>query len=169
MWFDSWSDIVRVVLIGAAAYATLVVVLRGSGKRTLAKLNAFDFIVTVALGSALATILLNSSVSWSEGLVAIAVLTSLQYIAALIGSRIPSTRSLITAQPALLVHDGVVLDDALRDERVALAEVRQAIRASGHGDLSQVAAVVLETDGTLSVIATGKRGNAWALADVNAD
>ena len=55
MWFDSWSDVVRVVSIGAAAYATLVAMLRISGKRTLAKLNAFDLIVTVALGSTLAT------------------------------------------------------------------------------------------------------------------
>ncbi|HEX6232237.1 MAG TPA: YetF domain-containing protein [Jiangellaceae bacterium] len=167
MWFDSWYDVVRVILVGAAAYVTLVAVLRISGKRTLAKLNAFDLIVTVALGSTLATILLNSSVSWSEGLVAIAVLTSLQYIVALIGSRIPSARSLVTAQPTLLVHDGAVLDEVLQGERVAVAEVRQALRASGHGDLSQVAAVVLETDGTLSVIASGNRGNAWALADVS--
>jgi hypothetical protein len=50
------------------------VVLRVSGKRTLAKLNVFDFVVTVALGSTLATILLNSTVSWAEGAVALAVL-----------------------------------------------------------------------------------------------
>lgn len=68
-----------------------------------------------------------------------------------------------------MVRDGVLLDDMLREQRLAPAEVRQAIRASGHGDLSQVAAVVLETDGTLSVIASGRHGNAWALADVNAD
>lgn len=72
MWFDSRSDTLRVLLVGTAAYATLVVVLRVSGKRTLAKLNAFDFVVTVALGSTLATILLNSTVSWTEGAVALA-------------------------------------------------------------------------------------------------
>ncbi|MDN6351638.1 MAG: hypothetical protein L0J69_08220 [Yaniella sp.] len=51
MWFESWSEIFRVVAVGAAAYVTLVIVLRVSGKRSLAKLNAFDLVVTVALGS----------------------------------------------------------------------------------------------------------------------
>ena len=67
MWFDSWGDLVRRVLVGITAYASLVLVLRGSGKRTLAQLNAFDLVVTVALGSVLATILLSPDVSWSAG------------------------------------------------------------------------------------------------------
>jgi hypothetical protein len=48
MWFDSWADVGRILAVGAAAYVTLVVVLRVSGKRTLTKLNDFDFVVTVA-------------------------------------------------------------------------------------------------------------------------
>ena len=96
MWFDSWSDALRVLLVGTAAYATLVVVLRVSGKRTLAKLNAFDFVVTVALGSTLATILLNSTVSWAEGAVALAVLAGLQFLVAVVASRVPDARSVAT-------------------------------------------------------------------------
>ena len=58
MWFDSWDSLLRVIAGGFAAYASLVVLLRVSGKRTLSKLNAFDLVVTVALGSTLATMLL---------------------------------------------------------------------------------------------------------------
>jgi uncharacterized membrane protein YcaP (DUF421 family) len=82
MWFDSWFDIGRVLAVGAAAYLTLVVTLRLSGKRTLAKLNAFDFVVTIAIGSTLATILLNTTVSWSEGAAALALLAALQFAVA---------------------------------------------------------------------------------------
>ena len=82
MWFDSWSDIARVLAVGTAAYATVVVVLRLSGKRTLSKLNAFDLVVSVALGSTLATILLNSDVSWAEGATALALLAALQFVVA---------------------------------------------------------------------------------------
>ena len=82
MWFDRWSDLARVLLVGSASYATLVVVLRASGKRTLAKLNAFDLVVTVAIGSTLATAFLNSDVSWSEGVVALCVLALLQFVVA---------------------------------------------------------------------------------------
>ncbi len=144
------------------------VVLRVSGKRTLAKLNAFDFVVTVALGSTLATILLNSTVSWAEGAVALAVLAGLQFLVAVVASRVPAARSVVTAQPTFIVRDGAVLDGALREQRVAPAEVRQAVRGAGYGDLRQVAAVVLETDGTLNVIASSKRGDGWALGDVQA-
>ena len=48
MWFDSWSDIVRVLLVGIASYAVLIASIRILGERTLAQLNAFDFVVTVA-------------------------------------------------------------------------------------------------------------------------
>ena len=62
MWFNSWSEILRVLIIGSAAYAAVAVVLPASGKRTLGQLNGFDFILTVAIGSTLATILLSSDV-----------------------------------------------------------------------------------------------------------
>jgi uncharacterized membrane protein YcaP (DUF421 family) len=63
MWFSTWSDLTRILLVGAAAYVTLVVILRTSGKRTLAKLNAFDLVVRVALASTPATIFLDEKVA----------------------------------------------------------------------------------------------------------
>ena len=166
MWFHSWSDVVRVLAVGSAAYLTLVVVLRVSGKRTLAKLNAFDFVVTVALGSTLATILLSTSVSWAEGTAALVALAGLQFLVALGASHLPVVRSLLTARPTLLVRDGATVPGAMGRQRVGIAEVRQAVRKSGYGDLSGVGAVVLETDGTLSVIPSGEVGDGWALGDV---
>ena len=166
MWFHTWADLLRVVLVGTAAYLTLVTVLRVSGKRTLAKLNAFDFIVTVALGSTLATILLNSDVSWTEGALALGVLAGLQFLVAIVTSRVPASRAVITARPTLLVRNGRLLDEALRTQRVTAAEVRQAVRAAGVLDLARVSAVVLETDGTLSVVVTDQVDDAWALSDV---
>jgi uncharacterized membrane protein YcaP (DUF421 family) len=166
MWFDAWTDIGRIVAVGAAAYLTLVLVLRFSGKRTLSKLNAFDFVVTVALGSTLATIVLNSAVSWAEGAVALAMLTVLQLLVASTTSRLPFTRKVLTAEPTYLVRDGVLDEAAMRNERIAAAEVRQALRSSGAGSLQEVAAVILETDGTLSVITRSRAGDSWALEDV---
>lgn len=163
MWFDSWHDLLRVVLVGAAAYATLVVLLRASGKRTLAKLNAFDLVVTVALGSTLATILLSSDVSWAEGAVALALLVLVQLVVSWGSSRLRRGRAFVTAGPTLLLRDGVPLEDAMRAQRVTLSEVRQAVRSSGVGGLDLVAAVVLESDGTLSVITRSQLGDGSAL------
>jgi uncharacterized membrane protein YcaP (DUF421 family) len=167
MWFDGWADLGRVLLIGASAYVTLVALLRVSGKRTLAKLNAFDLVVTVAFGSTLATILLSSDVSWSEGAVAFAVLALLQVAVAWTNSHWPRTRDVVTSRPTLLLVDGAVLEDALVAQRVNPADLRQAVRASGSGSLSSVAAVVLETDGTLSVISADQAGDRSALAEID--
>lgn len=166
MWFDSWSDVVRILLVGSAAYATLVIVLRLSGKRTLSQLNAFDFVVTVALGSILATILLSSDVSWVEGVTAFALVAALQFLVAWVSSRWPRVRGAFTSRPALLLLDGQLRPEALRANRLTESEVRQAVRSSGNGDLTSIAAVVLETDGTLSVIPASSKGDGSALAGV---
>lgn len=166
MWFDSWADIARVVLVGTAAYAVLVLILRVTGKRTLSQLNAFDFVVTVALGSVLATIVLSGDVSFAEGLVALLLLAGLQFLVATVSSRRPRSRDLVTSRPALLLADGQMRHDALRRHRLTPAELRQAVRMQGTGDLSQVKAVVLETNGSFSVITTSQYGNGSALEDV---
>jgi uncharacterized membrane protein YcaP (DUF421 family) len=165
MWFSPWSDLARILLVGAAAYVTLIVILRTSGKRTLAKLNAFDLVVTVALGSTLATIFLDKNVTWSQGGVALATLALLQFVVAALTTRFGG-RAAVTSSPTLLVQRGQVLRPALRVQRVTEAEVWQAIRSSGVGDLAMVAAAVLETDGTISVITEQRAGSRSALRDV---
>lgn len=166
MWFDNWSDVVRVLLVGTAAYGTLVIVLRLSGKRTLSQLNVFDFVVTVAFGSTLASILLSSDVSWTEGAFALGLLAGLQYVVALVSSRWPRSRAAITSRPVLLFSDGKVRESALKRNRLTESELLQAVRMQGNGDLSEVAAIVLETNGKLSIIPASKYGNGSALEDV---
>ena len=78
MFFDSWTGLLRVLVVGTLAYGALVFLLRVSGNRTLSKMNAFDFIVTVALGSTLATVLLSKDVALAEGVLVFAVLIFLQ-------------------------------------------------------------------------------------------
>ena len=58
MLFDGWDELGRVLVMGVLGYAGLIVILRVTGKRTLAKMNAFDLVVTVSLGSVLAAAVL---------------------------------------------------------------------------------------------------------------
>jgi len=156
MWFDSWYDLFRLLVVGPVAYVSLVLLLRVSGKRTLAKLNAFDLVVTVALGSTLATVLLSSTVSIAEGVLGMLLLVGLQYAVAWTQVRVPAVRRAVGSEPTLLYRDGF-LDDALRRQRMTREEVLHAARTASHPDLSDVAAVVLETDGTLSVLGAPPR------------
>lgn len=163
VWFDSWSSLARVAVVGAAAYVTLVVLLRVAGKRTLAKLNAFDLVVTVALGSSLATIVLSGDVSWSEGAAALSLLVGLQLVVSWASARLPRGRAFVTARPTLLLADGQLRPEVMRSQRITESEVRQAVRSTGVGGLDLVAAVVLESDGTLSVITRAQMGQGTAL------
>lgn len=152
MFEITWDSFIRIVTVGVLAYIGLMVFLRTSGKRTLTKLNAFDLVVTVALGSTLATVLMDSSISLWEGLTAFAVLIVLQYLITFTAVRSSWFNDLIKSEPRLLFLEGEFLKQAMRKERVKDIEIMQAIRNSGEGDLQNIKAVILETDGSMSVI-----------------
>lgn len=166
MLFDSFTGLARVILLGASAYLALITILRISGKRTLAKMNAFDLVVTIALGSTLATILLTNDVALAEGVLAFAVLVLLQFAIAFLAIRYRWVERLVKSQARILLTDGVIDQRALRVERVIESEVHSAIRGAGFGDLSKVAAVVLETDGSFSVVAAADAGDRCALHSI---
>lgn len=152
MFFESWSAIGRVLAVGSLAYAALVILLRTSGKRTLSKLNAFDLVVTVALGSTLATVLLSKDVALAEGVVALALLITLQFVIAWMSVRSSGFEDVIKSEPTLLMRNGRFLESAMRRQRITRTEVLAAVRARGHAGIDRVAAVVLESNGTISVI-----------------
>lgn len=152
MFFDTWFGLLRVVIVGPLAYVALILFLRASGKRTLTKLNAFDLVVTVALGSTLSSIILTKSVSLLEGVLALATLIGLQYLITWSSVRSPRVRALVKAEPTLLARDGRLVEGAMRRQRMTRDDVLSALRSEGLDDLSQAAAVVLETDGSISVL-----------------
>lgn len=144
---------------GVIAYVGLIVLLRISGKRTLAKMNAFDLVVTVSLGSALATLLLSRDIALTQGGAALALLIGLQFLIIWSSVRWKWVRQVVTGEPALLLYRGTCQADARRRSRVTDGEVRAAVRAQGIAALEDVEAVVLETDGSFSVV---RRGNGHA-------
>lgn len=152
MWFDGWYGLLRVVVVGICAYVALVVLLRISGKRTLSKLNAFDLVITVALGSTLATVLLSSSVALAEGITAFALLIAMQYAVTWASVRSARIRHGVRSAPTMLVYRGKLVPDTLRRERVTEDEVHQVLRQHGRTSLEGVGALVLESDGSFAVL-----------------
>ena len=150
MLFQDWEGIVRTILVGILAYVTLVAFLRCSGKRTLAKLNAFDLVITVALGSTLSAILLQESISLSEGAAALALLIAMQFLVTFLSVRWKGFAKAVRSEPTLLIRNGSFCDDALRAERVTRDEALGAVRAQGGCKVEDVAFLILESDGTMS-------------------
>jgi uncharacterized membrane protein YcaP (DUF421 family) len=152
IFFSGWDSLIRTFVVGALAYVSLVVFLRISGRRTLSKMNAFDFVVTVALGSILATVLLSKDVALAEGILAFALLIGLQFAVTWSSVRARWVRQLVTGEPILLLYRGRLLPTALRKARVTEDELRMALRLEGLTSVDEVDAVVLETDGSFSVV-----------------
>lgn len=165
-FFGGWEPVARVVVVGTLAYAALVLLLRVSGKRTLARMNAFDFLVTVALGASFGRVLTARSVALAEAITAFSLLVSLQYVMAWLQVRSPRFASAVTSPPSLLYFRGRFLREAMSRERVTEDELRTAIREHGVGSFDQVEAVVLESDGRFAVVMTSQVGDGSALRSI---
>jgi uncharacterized membrane protein YcaP (DUF421 family) len=154
------------LLTATLAYAVVVGLLRATGKRTLARMNTFDLIVVVALGSILARTILSGGTSLFQGIFALTILAGLQFALEWLSARDPRLRKVLTAEPSLLFHRGSFLHRVMKANRMAEADVMTAVRQSGIGDMADVEAVVLESNGDISVIRRGDRGSASTLDDV---
>ena len=170
MLFSGWDSLLRTLVVGVLAYVAIVVFLRVSGKRTLSKMNAFDLIVTVALGSTLATVLLAKDVALAEGILAFALLIGLQFAVTWSSVRVRWVRwvrRLATGEPRMLLYSGEFLPAALLKARVTKDEDRAAVRSAGIDSLDKVRAVILETDGSFSVVKSSDNRNDSSLVGVD--
>lgn len=169
IFFDSWESLIRTFVITILAYISIICLLRLSGKRTLAKMNAFDFIVTVALGSCLATVSLNKNVALADGILVFLLLLFLQYCITWLSVRYKSFRNIVTSKPVLLLYKGQLLHSILKTERITVQEIWAAARQKGIDSLDEIDAIVLETTGDISFLknSTDKQSN--TLEDVKRD
>ncbi|MDD5233067.1 MAG: DUF421 domain-containing protein [Syntrophales bacterium] len=150
-WSGQWV-LFRTAVIGILIYALLVLFLRISGKRTLSKMNAFDFVITVAIGSTLASVITSRETRLDQGALAILLLVGMQYVITWLSVRSDRFQSLIKAEPALLLFRGKCLKENMKRERVLRTEIEAALREQGISSVEETFAVVLETDGSFSII-----------------
>ena len=164
--FNNWDSVFHTLIIGTLAYLIVIVLMRVSGKRTLSKWNAFDFIVTVAFGSILGSTILSKDTSLLQGITGFAVLVFLQFLITWLSVRSKEVQEFIKAKPTLLLYRGQMNYDALKQQRVTESEILGSIRTNGIAAIEDVEAVVLETDGSFSVIKESRSGSASALLNV---
>jgi len=146
-----WPLALSTLLRALVAYAVVIAYVRVSGNRTLAKLRAFDLVVTIALGSLLATTILADHQPLWQGLLGLGSLIALQWAVARGSVASRRFRSLVTNDSITVYADGRYDEKAMRRARVTRDEVLGAIRGAGHDDLSTVRGVSLEVNGDISV------------------
>jgi len=94
-------------------------------------MNAFDFIVTIALGPCLATVSLNKNVALSDGVLVFLILISLQFLITTLSTRFEAIKYIVTNKPILLVYNGEILSDVMKRERITKDELFAAARSNG--------------------------------------
>jgi uncharacterized membrane protein YcaP (DUF421 family) len=165
IFFSGWDPIIRTVVSTVTTYVALVALIRLAGSRVLAKWYAFDLIVTVALGSAFASGLMSETTTVTQALTGFVLLIALQFAVSWGVLHWSALRVVVNPRPSLILHDGRFLDDSMRRQRVGEADVRAAVRSHGFASLDDVDAVILEADGTFSVIER-LSGDCSALDDI---
>lgn len=150
-WFGTTTtELWRVPLSAMLIMVVIVVAVRLVGLRSFSKMSAFDFAVTVSMGSLVASVTATTT-SLTNG--ALAVVSLLVFQAALARARLaPRVHGITDNTPLLLVASGRLLHDNLRAARVTEDDVWSKLRLAGVTELSRVHAVVLETTGDISVL-----------------
>jgi len=155
MFFDHvpLDILARALLLSAIALTWVVFVVRVIGLRTFSKMTAVDFVATVATGSLLAGAC--QATTWPEfaqPTLAISALLGAQFVIAKLRQASDGFEEVVQNEPVILMRDGVIFDAALRDTRVARADLIAKLREANALRFLDVRAVVLETTGDISVL-----------------
>ncbi len=165
-FFDDWEPVLRVVVVGGLSYIFLLIFVRISGKRTLSKMNAFDFIVTITLGSAFGRILTARNVALVECIAAFLTLILLQWIVSTLRVHFKSFEHIIDSDPTLLYFDGRFISQNMKKERITESEILAKVREEGLASLNEVEAVIMESAGSLAVIYKQNNGLKQAVKNI---
>jgi len=149
--FKDWESLYHIAFCAFISYFVLFVFIRLARKRTFAKLTAFDFVVTITLGSTLSSMILNK-VTITEGSIALVIIIALQYVLAFSAKKSKKLEEIINSKPTLLFYDGKFITDAMDKEVITKEEIYAEIRKFRLYRLEDVKAVVMELNGELTVV-----------------
>ncbi|HEV2890508.1 MAG TPA: YetF domain-containing protein [Frankiaceae bacterium] len=141
-----------VVWRATAVYAFLFLFTRALGKRELVEMSAFEMVVLVTMGDLVQQGVTQEDFSVTGAVLAVSTFGFLALAGSYVAFRFRAARHVLEGRPVVVVHQGKVLDEALRVERVSRDEVLEAARNEGIGDLADVRVGVLEPDGKFSFV-----------------
>lgn len=142
----------ELILRGIVVYVFLLVILRLSGKRQIGQLSPFDLVLLLLLSDAVQNSMNGGDNSLVGGLVTASTLVLLNYGVGWATFRSKRVEALVDGRPQLLIHNGRLIEENLTSAKVSHQELEAALREAGCPEISRVAAAVLETNGSISVV-----------------
>ena len=148
---SSWGVLAMVVVSAVGIYAAIIVYTRVVGLRSFSKMSSFDFAITVAFGSTMASVALFPSASLANGVVALGILYLLQVVVGVL-RRWSVVRSAVDNQPRVLMVGDEIQYDQMKAARVTESDLRAKLREANVIDPRQIRAVVMESTGDIAVL-----------------
>ena len=142
----------EIVLRTLAVYVVVLGLLRLGGKRELGTMSPADLVVILIIANAVQNSMNGGDVSLIGGLLSAATLVGMNLLLGRLGRGIPILGRLVVEEPTLLLQDGEPIKKNMDGEHVDVADIEMAAREHGIDDLKEVAAAVLEVDGSISII-----------------
>ena len=152
-WFTaSPTALLGVVLSTIGLYAVLIALIRVVGLRSFSKMSSFDFAMTVAIGSVLASTIVTPTPPLVQAAVALASLFGVQVVIAALRKHTAWAEHVVDNEPIVLMAGDRILHDNLSQTRVTENDLWAKLREANVLDPQEVRAVVLETTGDISVL-----------------
>lgn len=163
-WFVmDWQQVLGIVLSVIGFYFCLILFTRIMGLRSFSKLSSYDFAMTIAVGSILASTVLSDTPALPQGLLAVIMLFLLQALVSMIRRQFKPVKALIDNQPIILMAYGEYFWDNLQEANLSTSDVQEVLRKNGIKSKSEVFAVIMETTADMSVIKNNDSVPDWSL------
>src|SRR4051794_30662613 len=140
------------VLRATVVYAVLLILFRLAGKRTLAEVTTFDFVLLLIISEATQEAMVGSDNSMTNSMLLVGTLVGLNILLSELKLRFAGIERVLDGMPLLILEHGKPLVDRMAKERVDVDDVLDAARDS-HGleRLDQIKYAVLERNGKISI------------------
>lgn len=141
------------VLRATAIYALVMVLIRVSGKRAVGQFTPFDLVMLILIGNAVQNGINGGDNSLTGAAIMATTLIALNYGVAFITSRSRRVERVVEGEPVVLARNGKLFEGVLRRELVSRDDFRESLRMNGIDDVAKVELALLETNGSISVVA----------------
>lgn len=138
----------------AIIYLFLIAALRVTGKRQLGELQPIELVVTLLISDLASVPIQDNSTPLLSGLIPIAVLVSLELILSALMVKSNGLSRLISGNPIVIIQNGKLLQPALKQLRLTVEDLMEALRQQGIFDIGEVQYAIVETNGRISVYKT---------------
>lgn len=168
-WFNiGWVNVIALTLNAIGIYIAIILFTRLAGKRSFSKMSSFDFAMTVAIGSMIASTVLSKTVTLGTGILGLALIYILQISVAFL-RRFNGISKVVDNSPLMLMDGENIIKQNLHKAKVTEGDLRSKLREANVLNLSQVRAVIFESTGDISVLHSNNKNEIledWLLKDV---